>query len=110
MKLAKHKVTPFQAIKLTCTSESEIQTLETTVSQHEEDSNRELFPVPRWEVQFLPTESSFVVLDAYIKKKTLCYGLAHVLRNPKQASFWKTPWDRVLLSCAVGILGTNPQG
>ena len=45
MKLAQHKVTPFQAIKLTCASELEIQTLKATVSQHEEDSNRELFPV-----------------------------------------------------------------
>ena len=46
MKLAKRKVTPFQAIKLTSASESEVQTLKATVSQHEEDSNRELFPVP----------------------------------------------------------------
>ena len=46
MKLAKHKVMPLQAIKLTCALESEVQTLKATVSQHEEDSNRELFPVP----------------------------------------------------------------
>ena len=43
---AKPKVTPFQTIKLTCALESEVQTLKATVSQHEEDSNRELFPVP----------------------------------------------------------------
>ena len=46
MKLAKRKVTSFQAIKLTCALESEVQTLKATVSQHEKDSNRELFPVP----------------------------------------------------------------
>ena len=46
MKLANREVMPFQAIKLTCASESEVQTLKATVSQHEEDSNRELFPVP----------------------------------------------------------------
>ena len=46
MKLAKHKVTPFQAIKLTCALETEVKTLKATVFQHEEDSNRELFPVP----------------------------------------------------------------
>ena len=45
MKLVKREVTPFQAIKLTCASESEVQTLKTTVSQYEEDGNRELFPV-----------------------------------------------------------------
>ena len=43
MKLDKCKVTPFQAIKLTCALESEVQTLKATVSQHEEGSNRELF-------------------------------------------------------------------
>ena len=45
MKLAKHKVTPFQAIKLTCALESEVQTLKATASQQEEDSNREIFLV-----------------------------------------------------------------
>ena len=40
MKLAKHIVTPFQAIKLTCALESEVQTLKETAFQHEEDSNR----------------------------------------------------------------------
>ena len=43
MKLAKRKIALSQAIKLTCASESEVQTLKATVSQHEEDSNRELF-------------------------------------------------------------------
>ena len=46
IKLAKREVPPFHSIKLTCASESEVQTLKATVSQHEEDSNRELFPVP----------------------------------------------------------------
>ena len=46
MKLAKRKVMPFQAIKLTSALESEVQTLKATVSQHEKDSNRELFQVP----------------------------------------------------------------
>ena len=32
MKLAKRKVMPFQAIKLTCASEKGVQTLKTTVS------------------------------------------------------------------------------
>ena len=45
MKLAKREVMPFQAIKLTCASESEVQTLKATVFQHKEDSNR-VFPVP----------------------------------------------------------------
>ena len=46
MKLAKRKVTPFQVVKLmSSASESKVQTLKATVSQHEEDSNRELFPV-----------------------------------------------------------------
>ena len=40
MKLAKREVTPFQAVKLARASESEVQTLKTTVSQHKEDSNR----------------------------------------------------------------------
>ena len=66
MKLAKHKVTPFQAIKLTCASESKVQTLKATVSQHEEDSNRELFQCHAEKFDFLPAESPFVVLDAYI--------------------------------------------
>ena len=34
---------PFQAIKLTCILESEVQTLKTKVSPHREDSNKELF-------------------------------------------------------------------
>ena len=46
MKLAKRKVTPFHAIKLTCAWELEIQTLKARVSPHGEDSNRELFRVP----------------------------------------------------------------
>ena len=56
MKLAKHKVTPFQAIKLTCASESEVQSLTATVSQHEEDSNREFFQCHAEMFDFLPTE------------------------------------------------------
>ena len=67
MKLAKREVMPFQAIKLTCASKSQVQTLKATVSQHEEDGNRELFPVyAEGKFDFLPTESPFVVLDAYI--------------------------------------------
>ena len=46
MKLAMHKDTPFQEIKLIRASDSEFQTLKATVCQHEEDSNREPFPVP----------------------------------------------------------------
>ena len=46
MKLAMRKVTPFQAVKLTSASESEVQALKATVSQHVEDSNRKLFSVP----------------------------------------------------------------
>ena len=69
MKLAKHKFTPFQAIKLTCASESEAQTLKATVSQHQEDSNMQsFFQCHAEKFDFLPTESPFVVLhvDAYI--------------------------------------------
>ena len=64
MKLDKCKVTPFQAIKLTCALESEVQTLKATVSQHEEGSNRELFSSAMLRNRFLPTES--LGLDAYI--------------------------------------------
>ena len=46
MKLAKRKVMPFHAIKLTCASELKIKTLKARVSPHGEDSNRELFRVP----------------------------------------------------------------
>ena len=81
MKLAKHKVTPFQAIKLTCALESEVQTLKATVSQHEEDSNRELFPVPCWEVRFFAYTIAVCSVRCIYLGKTLCYGLAHVLRN-----------------------------
>ena len=48
MKLAKRKVMLFQAIKPTCASELEVQTLKARVSPHREDSNRELLWVPCW--------------------------------------------------------------
>ena len=66
MKLAKCKVTPFQAIKLTCALESEVgQTLKATVSQHEEDGNKSFFQCHAEKFDFLPLELPFVVLDAY---------------------------------------------
>ena len=63
MKLAKCKLTPFQAIKLTCASESKVQTLKATVSQHEKES---FFQCHAEKFDFLHTELPFVVLDVYI--------------------------------------------
>ena len=43
MKLVTRKFTPFQAIKPTCASELEVQTLKANASPHGKDSNRERF-------------------------------------------------------------------
>ena len=69
IKLAKREVPPFHSIKLTCASESEVQTLKATVSQHEEDSNKELFQCHAEKLDFWPTESPFVVLMHIFRKK-----------------------------------------
>ena len=53
---------PFQAIKLICALESEVQSLKATVSQHEEDSNEELFQYHAENFNFSPTESPYVML------------------------------------------------
>ena len=45
MKLVKHKVTPFQAIKLTYTSELKVRTSKAKVYPHGKDSNKERFRV-----------------------------------------------------------------
>ena len=77
MELAKCKFTPFQAMKLTCMcSDSEVKTLKATVSQHEEDSSRELFSIAMHAkaFDFLPTKSPFICV--YLEKTLL-----NVLRN-----------------------------
>ena len=56
MKLAKHKVTPFQAIKLACASESEVQSLTATVSQHRKTVTESFFQCHAEMFDFLPTE------------------------------------------------------
>ena len=105
MKLAKHKVTPFQAIKLTCASESEVQTLKATVSQHEEDSNRELFQYHAEKFDFFAYRIAVCSVRCVYLEKTLCYGLAHVLRNlHSKAGLVLKNTDRVLLSYGIGIL------
>ena len=108
MKLAKRKVTPFQAIKLICASESEVQkqqylNMRKTLTESFFQCHVEKF-------DFLPTESPFVMFRCVYLEKTLCYGLAHVPRNlhSKAGLVLKTT-DRVLLGYVVGILGTNPQ-
>ena len=79
MKLAKRKVTPFQAIKLTCASESEVQTLKTTVFQHEEDSKTgRFFQCHAEKFDFLPTRIAVCSVRCVYLEKTLCYSLAQM--------------------------------
>ena len=108
IKLAKREVTPFHSIKLTCASESEVQTLKATVSQHEEDSNRELFPVPCLEVRFFFTYRIAVcsVRCIYLEKNSLLRSSACT----EESTFQTRPCsEQHRSSYAVGIQGTNPQ-
>ena len=66
MKLAKHEVTPFQAIKLTCALESEVQIWKQQYLNMRKTITESFFQCHAEKFDFLPTESSFAVLDAYI--------------------------------------------